>query len=87
MNNDPKNGTFRTANMALAAYLAETVSYERLDWEGGTCYWFFKQTPELEKKVADFQGNKARNDPREYSYRLTQMRKEMHSHPNAPKRR
>lgn len=71
-------GEFKTANLALAAYLAmEKMEPVNVAWEDGTCFWHFKESSELQSLVTQFSGGQARVDPRAYSYKITQFRKEM----------
>ena len=68
---------FRTANLPLAAYLSFSVDPLRKEWEKSTCFWLFNNDEELEKLVTGFTGGKAMVDARAYSYRITQMRKDV----------
>lgn len=70
-------GTFKTANLPLAAYLSFTVAPLRREWDQSTCYWLFNENQQLHQLVTEFSGGKALVDARAYSYRLTQMRKEV----------
>lgn len=69
--------TFKTANMALAAFLVFTKTPLRMERTGGTCFWFFEEDTKLQELVTQFSGGQALVDPRAYSYKLTQMRKEI----------
>lgn len=75
---------FRTANMALAGYLSFFIENNGVGWSNDTCYWTFPQSEQLQQLVTEFSGGNAKVDPREYSYRLTQMRKQMRNHPTTP---
>ena len=68
---------FRTANMAMAAFLSFEMPIKSVEWRDGTCFWFFTKSTQLNELVTAFQGGAARVDPRAYSYKLTQMRKDM----------
>lgn len=73
-------GEFRTANLALAALLdLNHLKPLRSEWEDGTCFWIFSESSQLSELVTQFSGGTATVDPRAYSYKLTQMRKEMRS--------
>ena len=72
---------FKTANLALAAFLSFTLEPLRMQWEDGTCYWFFPESDEVQALVTQFTGGKAQVDPRAYSYKITQMRKDMRGQP------
>jgi hypothetical protein len=70
-------GTFRTPNIALAAFLSFHVDPAGKKWKEGVCYWLFPQSNGLSALVTSFSGGTASIDPRAYSYKLTTMRKEM----------
>lgn len=71
------DGVFRTANLPLAAFLSFNVDPLRREWDQSTCFWLFSEDPRLHQLVTEFSGGKAMVDARAYSYRLTQMRKEV----------
>lgn len=75
------DGMFRTANMAMAAFLSFHMEPVRSEWREGTCFWFFTESDALNSLVTDFSGGKALVDPRAFSYKLTQMRKEIRLRP------
>lgn len=79
------DGEFRTANMAMAAFLSFHLEPLRSEWRDGTCFWFFTESDELNALVTTFQGGKALVDPRAFSYKLTTMRKEIRERPDPNK--
>lgn len=75
---------WKTANLALAAFLSfQKIDPLRMDWEDGTCFWYFKDGEELQALVAAFTGGQERSrvEARAYSYKITQFRKDMRGVP------
>lgn len=70
---------WKTNDMSLAAFLSLHAEPEDAVWDvkDNTVYWFFFETPELTALVASFSGNQAQVDPKVYSYRYAQMKKDM----------
>lgn len=70
---------FKTNDMSMAAFLSLSTEPLRVEWndKDNSCYWYFQDTVELSDLVTDFSGGKASVDPKVYSYRYAQMKKDM----------
>lgn len=73
------DGLWKTNDMSLAAFLVLHSEPVRSEWsvQDNTCYWYFADSQELAALVSSFSGNQALVDPKVYSYRYAQMKKEM----------
>lgn len=70
---------FRTSDMAMATYLKlEGHTPQVVEWNSGTCYWYFDKTTALELDIAAFQDKKATVEPTEYNRVYSQTKREFY---------
>jgi hypothetical protein len=70
---------FKTNDMAMATYLKmQGHSVQRVLWTGPTCYWVFRVTDALLDATEDFLGGESRVEPREYSKKFSETKKEFY---------
>jgi hypothetical protein len=79
---------YRTSDMALVSYL-KFLGHEpqQINWENGTCYWLFRETPHLLEGVDQFAGNKALIEPKEYNRLFGMTKREFFDSEPNPNRR
>lgn len=69
----------RTNDMAMATYLkVQGHTSQRVIWEGGTCYWWFRINESLLDCVESFTNGDALIEPREYNRVFTQTKREFY---------
>lgn len=77
--------TWRTDDMALAAYLMVSLRVEPdLKWEMESCFFEFEETDDLLDAVQDFVSGDARIEPRTFNMVFGKLKKAVFNHPSAP---
>jgi Domain of unknown function (DUF5659) len=72
--------TFRTNDMGMATFLrAEGHEVIEVLWESGTCYWRFAISGNLVQLVEDFQADRARVNPKQFTRNFSKTKHEMYT--------
>lgn len=70
---------YRTNDMAMVTFLkTKSHSVQKVLWEGETCYWMFRVTDALLDATEDFLDGSAVVEPREYSRKFNETKKEFY---------
>jgi len=77
---------FETSHTACAVFLVYCGFEAEVEWEGDTCFFFFKNTSELQAEFARFISGQARVEPQQYSNTFGQVTRRMRAHPDNPRR-
>lgn len=80
---------YRTNDMAMATFLrVEGHPVQDVQWKFDTCYWVFHSSETLGLDVSRFEGGTATVEPKAYSKKFQETKKEFyHSRPQQPGRR
>ena len=65
--------------MAMSTYL-KLLGFDSsgVDWDDGTCYWFFYDSPSLRNAVDKFNDKKSLVEPVEYNRIFSQTKREFY---------
>jgi hypothetical protein len=71
---------YKTEDMAMVTFLRmQSHAVQSVEWEGGhTCYWMFRVTDALLDATEDFLDGSATVEPREFSKKFSQTKKEFY---------
>ena len=79
---------YRTSDMALASFLKFSGHEpQQVGWEGDTCYWTFRETPNLLAVVDKFAAGEALVEPKEYNRLFGKTKREFFDSEPNPNRR
>jgi len=69
---------FRTEEMSMVTYLKLCGhQVQKVEWDGGSCYWTFDRSDLLESAVDEFISGEARVEPREYNRQYAKVKDQM----------
>ena len=69
----------KTNDMALVTFLKmKGYAPQDVQWQGSTCYWFFRVSDGMILAIDEFTSGKALVEPREYNRTFTQTKREFY---------